>query len=314
MRILVTGGLGHIGSKLIRKYLEREEIELIRILDNISTQRYISLFDLPSDRKTKIEFVEGDITNGEIVKKAVKDIDIVIHLAAITDAISTLTNAQKTFKVNYGGTWNILWASINANVKRFLYASTTSVYGEAEGIVDENSPEKMYKPASPYAESKLEAEKLIQSVVKETGFPTIILRKGTIFGKSTGIRFHTAINKFCYLSAMGKPLEVWDSALNSKRPYLGLNDCINAYKFFETHGNPGEVYNVITDNFEMKEIIEIIKKYVPDVRIEIVKSPLLNQKPYHVSNEKVRRLGFEFRDDLQEHIKETINLFKAIRN
>lgn len=314
MKILVTGGLGHIGSKLIREYAKRDDIGLIRILDNLSTQRYVSLFDLPINEKIKLEFIEGNINDNKVVKNAMKDIDIVIHLAAITDAISTINNVQMTFKVNYGGTWNVLWAAINANVKKFLYASTTSVYGDAEEVVSEESPKEIYKPASPYAESKLEAEKLIQVVVKETGFPAIILRKGTIFGTSIGMRFHTAINKFCYLSAMNKPLTIWDSALNNKRPYLGLNDCINAYRFFEDNGKSGEVYNIVTKNFNMKEIIEIIKKYNPDVKIEITKSPLLNQKSYHVSNEKIKAIGFEFKDDLEEHIRETFNIFKTIKN
>ncbi len=312
MNILVTGGLGHIGSHLVREYTKRDDVNLIRIFDNLSTQRYISLFDLPKQEKMKLEFIEGDITNSVAVEKAMQNIDVVIHLAAITDAVSTLDNAQLTFKVNYGGTWIVLWAAINANVKRFLYASTTSVYGEAEGIVDENSSEEIYKPASPYAEAKRKTEKLIQQVAQEKNFPAIILRKGTIFGTSVGMRFHTAINKFCYLAAVAKPLVIWDSAFESKRPYLGLNDCARAYKFFETNGQAGEIYNIVTKNFEMKEIIEAIKDIVPDVKMQITKSPLLNQKPYHVANEKSKQLGFVYKDDLCQHVKQTIELFKGI--
>lgn len=314
MRILVTGGLGHIGSKLIREYAKRPDIELIRILDNFSTQRYCSLFNLPNETGKKYEFIEGDINHIESVRKAMKDIDIVIHLAALTDAPSTINNPNFTYRVNYEGTWNVLNAAISSNIKKFLFPSTTSVYGESEGIVDEDSDESIYSPASPYAESKLKTEKLIKEIVAETGFPAIILRKGTIFGTSIGIRFHTAINKFCYLAALGYPLTVWDSALDNKRPYLGLNDSINAYKFFENNGKSGEVYNVVTKNFEMREIINTIKSVVPDVKIEITKSPLLNQKPYHVSNEKIKRLGFEFKDDLKENIRETIELFKWVNN
>lgn len=309
MRILVTGGLGHIGSKLIREYIKKEDVELIRVLDNLSTQRYCSLFDLLSK---KCEFIEGDITNIELVKKSMKDIDVVVHLASITDAPSTINNSELTGKIIYNGTWNVLNSAIHADVKKFLHASTTSVYGEAEGLVDENYDN--YKPASPYAEAKRKTEILIQNVARETGFPAIILRKGTIFGTSVGMRFHTAINKFCYLATMGKPLSVWDSALNSKRPYLGLNDCINAYKFFENNGENGEIYNVLTKNFEMKEIIETIKKIVPNVKVEITKSPLLNQKSYNVSDEKIRKIGFVYGDDLEINMKETIELFKGIKN
>lgn len=311
MKILVTGGLGHIGSKLIIDYAKRDDVDSIRILDNLSTQRYCSLFNLPSK---KFEFIEGDIMDIELIKKSMKDIDVVIHLASITDAPSTINNSELTEKIIYNGTWNVLNAAIHANTRRFLYASTTSVYGEAEGIVDENVNEEIYKPASPYASTKRKAELLIQNISKETGFPAIVLRKGTIFGTSIGIRFHTAINKFCYLTAMNKPLTVWDSALNSKRPYLGLNDCINAYKFFEKNGKMGEIYNVVTKNFEMREIIDTIKKIVPDIKIEITKSPLLNQKPYHVSDEKIRKMGFVYEDSLEKSIRETIELFKGINN
>src|SRR3989344_5621847 len=290
MNILVTGGLGHIGSHLIREYAKRDDVQLIRIFDNISTQRYISLFDLPQKEKIKLEFIEGDITNSDSVEKAMRDIDVVVHLAAITD----------------GGTWNVLWAAINHKVKRFLYASTTSVYGEAEGIVDENASEEVYKPASPYALAKRKTEKLLQEISKETKFPIIVLRKGTIFGTSIGMRFHTAINKFCYLAAMNKPLTVWDSALDSKRPYLGLNDCVRAYEFLEKNGKSGEVYNIVTKNFEMKEIVETIKQLVPNLKVTITNSPILNQKPYHVSNQKIIDLGFEFHDNLSDNIKETI--------
>ncbi len=312
MNVLVTGALGHIGSKLIREYAKREEIEVIRILDNLSTERYCSLFNLPENKI--YQFIEGDVRNLNDVKSAVKDMDVVIHLAAMTNAPETLKNPELTHEINFIGTQNVLQEAIRANVKKFLFPSTTSVYGESEGLVSEDSPEEVYKPASPYAEAKLKAEKLIITTSKENGFNANVLRMGTIFGTSIGMRFHTAINKFCWLAAMRKPLTVWDSAINSKRPYLGLNDDIRAFEFMEKNGKPGELYNVLTKNFEMKEIIESIKKSVPDVKIEITKSPLLNQKPYEVANEKFKALGFEFKDDLDENVRETVKLFNAIRN
>ncbi|MBI2044045.1 NAD-dependent epimerase/dehydratase family protein [Candidatus Pacearchaeota archaeon] len=313
LKFLITGGLGHIGSKLIRDYAKREDIELIRIVDNFLVQRYCSLFDLPQT-KVKIEFIEADVRDIEKMREVMKEIDIVIHLASVTDAPSTINDPQLTQKVIYEGTWNVVNAAMQAKVKRFLYASTTSVYGEAEGIVDENSAEETYKPATPYAEWKRKTEKLLQKIYQDTGFPIIILRKGTIFGASIGMRFHTAVNKFCYLAAMNKPLTVWDSALNSKRPYLGLNDCVRAYQFLETNGQPGEIYNIITKNFGMGEIIDAVKAASKDVKIEITKSPLLNQKPYHVGDDKIRKLGFVPQDDLYRDIKETVDLFKAINN
>ncbi|MBS3086398.1 NAD-dependent epimerase/dehydratase family protein [Candidatus Pacearchaeota archaeon] len=311
LKFLVTGGLGHIGSKLIREYAKREDIELIRVLDNFLVQRYCSLFNLPKTH-VKYEFIEGDISNEEDLEKAMKDIDVVIHLASITDAPSTISKPQETERINLEGTRKTLDVAINSGVKKFLFPSSTSVYGEAQGIVDETFQD--FKPSTPYAETKLASERLLQEVGKGGKINAIVLRMGTIFGTSIGMRFHTAINKFCYLAALGKPLTVWDSALESKRPYLGLNDSIRAFEFIEKYGKSGEVYNVVTENYSMKDVIETIRKVVPDVKIEITKSPIINQKPYHASNEKVISLGFEFRDSLENEVRETIRLFSSIDN
>ncbi len=310
MNILVTGGLGHIGSKLIREYAKRPDIELIRILDNLSTQRYSSLFNLSNNKR--YEFIEEDI-NSPNLKKAMSDIDIVIHLAAITDAPSTINNPKETHKVNFIGTKNVLEASLKSDVKKFLYASTTSVYGEAEGLIDESYAQNKYKPSSPYAESKLKAENLVRKIAKENNFNANVLRKGTIFGTSIGMRFHTAVNKFCYLAINNKPLTVWENVLEQKRPYLGLYDAIKAYAFLEKKGKSGELYNVLTANFTLQEIINTIKKFIPELKIQMTKSPILNQKSYEVSDEKLRSLGFKPQDSLEGGIKATLDLFKAIK-
>src|SRR3989344_1398192 len=145
LKFLVTGGLGHVGSKLIREYAKRDDVDLIRIFDDLSSNRFPSFFDLPKTH-VKFEFIEGHINNINMVKEAMKGIDIVIHLASITDAPATINNPELAHKVIYEGTWNVVNAAMHARVKRFLYPSTTSVYGEAEGIVLEDSPEESYKP------------------------------------------------------------------------------------------------------------------------------------------------------------------------
>ena len=314
MNVLVTGGLGHIGSKLIREYSKRKEISLIRIMDNMLTQRYASLFNLPERKGLKYEFFEGDITEKKDLERGLQNIDVVIHLAAITDAPSTIGNRTETERVNFLGTKKIVEGAMKKNVKKFLFPSTTSVYGESEGLVDENSPDERYKPASPYAESKRKTELYLEKIGKEQGFNITVLRMGTIFGTSPGMRFHTAINKFCYLAALGKPLTVWDSALESKRPYLGLYDDIRAFAFLEKYGKAGEIYNVVTANYEMGEIIETIREFVPYTEIQITKSPLLNQKPYEVGSDKIRNLGFDFKDSLRGGIKATLDLLKGVKN
>lgn len=310
MNILVTGALGHIGSNLIREYANRKDVDTIRILDNISTQRYCSLFNL-STNKT-YQFIEGDINDKKCLKLALKDIDVVIHLAAITDAPSTIAKPKLTQKVNFKGTENVLKESIKADVKKFIFPSTTSVYGEAEGLVDENYTS--YTPSSPYAEAKLAAEGIVKNAFVENGFDTSVLRLGTIFGVSIGMRFHTAVNRFCYLAAMTKPLTVWENALDQKRPYIGLNDAIRAFEFIEKEGKPGELYNTLTENYTVRQIVDAIKLFKLETKIKITNSPILNQKSYFVSNKKITGIGFTFKDDLTKIIGETVKLFEAIKN
>ena len=311
LKFLVTGGLGHIGSKLIREYAKRSDIEMIRIFDNLSTQRYPSLFDLPKTH-VKFEFIEGDITDAGKVAEVVKGIDVVLHFAAITDAREAMKIPEETEKINFIGTKNVLDASINSGVKKFLFPSTTSVYGDAEGNVDENYLD--CHPEGPYAINKLKAEKLVLSSNGKNGIQTFVLRKGTIFGTSMGMRFHTAINKFAWLAALDKPLTVWDTAIDQKRPYLSLNDAIRAYEFVEKNGKPGELYNVLNKNYTVREVVETIKKIKNDVKVEIVKSPMSVATSFEVSCEKIKNLGFELKDNLENCIKETLKLFEAVKN
>ena len=313
LKFLITGGLGHVGSALIREYAHRKDIELIRILDNLSTERYCSLFNLPKTH-VKFEFIEGDINDKKLVKKIMKDIDIVIHLAAITNAPETIKNPKECKKVNFDGTKNVLNAAINDNVKKFIFPSSTSVYGEAEGVVDENNSMEDLKPSSPYADYKIKAEKIVQKANGRGGIQTFVLRKGTIYGRSIGMRFHTAVNKFIWLACMNKPLTLWDSAINSKRPYLGLNDAIRAYEFVEKYGKSGELYNVLTKNYTINEIVVAIKQHKPDLKVTITKSPLINQKSYEVNYNKFKGLGFEFKDDLLKFLGGEISWLGSINN
>lgn len=309
-RILVTGGLGHIGSKLIREYGRRTDVEMVRVLDNLSMQRYCSLFNLP--KNMGYEFVEGDINEDFVLRKSLEGIDTIVHLAAITDAPATLNRRDETFRVNLEGTRMIIQAAVEAGAQKFLFPSSTSVYGETEGLVDETFTG--HKPSTPYAESKLEAEKVVSAFGKTGKIDTRILRMGTIFGASIGMRMHTAVNKFSYLAALNRPVTIWRNAYEQKRPYLGINDDIRAFEFLEQNGRSGEVYNILTQNYTVKQVLEAIKRFVPDLKIEWVDSPIINQKSYEVSNRKMKDLGFEFRDDLEALIGETLALFKQIKN
>lgn len=308
MNICITGALGHIGSKLIRN-LSISSIDKVYLVDNFFTQRYSSLFDLPSG--INYCFYEMDILSDEI-EPIIEDSSVVIHLAAITGAESSFQNADLIDKVNKKGIEHI--AKLCAEYKRSLiFLSTTSVYGSQDDRVDENCKESDLNPQSPYADSKLYGERFLQSLAKEKEFPFIILRLGTIFGYSIGMRFHTAVNKFIWQASSGKDITVWKTALSQKRPYCGLNDCINTINYIINNKIfDCQIYNIVTTNLTVKDILDVIKRYIPDIKIKFVDSPIMNQLSYHVSNKKSLERGFTYCDSLDENIKETMQKLQNI--
>ena len=306
--LLITGALGHIGSRFIHG-LKSGEFDAVHMIDNLSAQRYSSLFNLPEG--VKFNFIEGDIYTADL-DKYFKGIDVVIHLAAITDATSSFDKMEEVEKVNFKGTEKVAMACIRNGCK-LIFPSTTSVYGVQKEIVDEECTVTDLKPQSPYAESKLKAEQLLQKLGKREGLKFAICRLGTIFGTSIGMRFHTAVNKFCWQAVMGQPITVWRTALHQKRPYLDLSDAIRAFYFIiENNIFTNEIYNILTTNTTVNEICEIIESIIPGVSIKFVDSRIMNQLSYTVSNQKFKNAGFEFTGDLRSGIFDTIKLFRGL--
>jgi len=200
MKILITGGLGHIGSSLIRSLHKINKIKNIYILDNLISQRYNSLFDLP---KYKFNFINEDLSKIKINK--LPKSDIVVHLAAKTDAAQSHNFESEFYLNNLAATKQII-KYCKKHKSLLIFASSTSVYGPQSKLVDENVSKKELKPQSPYAEVKLLEEKLIKSKLSNRKY--VILRLGTIYGFSKGIRFHTAVNKFCFQTSMNEPVTV----------------------------------------------------------------------------------------------------------
>ena len=146
----------------------------------------------------------------------------------------------------------------------------------------------MLKPQSPYAEIKLIEENLLKKNRKKLKY--ITLRLGTISGVSKGIRFHTAINKFCFNASLNEKINIYKTAYNQFRPYLSVKDAFKMFKFcIEKNLFDNETYNVLSGNFTVKQIIEMIKKYKKNVKIKFVNTAIMNQLSYHVSNRKLKK-------------------------
>lgn len=311
MKIVVTGALGHIGSALIRQLPFAFPDAGIVMIDNMMTQRYASLFDLPAIGR--YQFVEGDVRKIDLSSVFV-GADAVVHLAAITDAAGTFDRPAELEANNFDATAKVA-AACRETGARLINLSSTSVYGTQNTIVAEDCAPEELKPQSPYAETKLKEEDLIQSLTKRDGLRAIVFRFGTIFGASVGMRYHTAVNKFCWQAVMREPLSIWKSAYDQKRPYLDLADAISAIAFaIEEDLFDGRVYNVLTLNATVHDIVNCIRNFVPDLQLSFVNSPIMNQLSYEVSCSRFLDRGFTFNGNLQRGIGETVALLRAAQH
>jgi len=309
MKIVVTGALGHIGSRLIREIPWAFPEADIILLDNLSTHRYCSLFNLPTEGQYR--FVEADVLTADL-GRLLDGADVVIHLAAITNATDSFEMKEQVQCVNYLGTERVAKACARAG-SALIFISSTSVYGGQTDLVDEDCPITDLRPQNPYAESKLKAEQLLQALGRAEDLAFVVCRFGTIFGVSPGMRFHTAINRFCWQAVMGQAITVWRTALHQQRPYLDLADAVEALKFvLQRTLFDRRVYNIVTLNTSVSQIVETVSAYVPDVCVEYVDSPVMNQLSYRVMSNRIENLGFEFKGDLKRGIGDTIKLFKTL--
>jgi UDP-glucose 4-epimerase len=312
VNILVTGGAGYIGSRLLHTLASAAppRVGRIRVLDNMREEKFPSLMNLPEG--VDYEFVLGDIRNQEDVQAALgDDTDVVVHLAALCNATISFERRDATEEINYGGTANVVRAARrSASVKRFIYASTTSVYGPTAGVVDEDSP---CLPASPYAEFKLKGEQDVLGLSTDTGGrlrPTV-LRLATVYGYSPGLRVHTVVNIFAFRAAVGAPLEVFGSG-NQLRPFVHVSDVSRAIAFCVADDRTGDgVFNVIGENASVNQILALLDRHFPRLLVVHTDKEILNQISYEVDGGKLRRLGFSTLHTLEDGIGEYARLYSS---
>jgi nucleoside-diphosphate-sugar epimerase len=239
-------------------------------------------------------------------------IDYLLHLSALTDASGTLDKRDYLFNNNLESTKLVVKMCKEMGIS-LVFPSTTSVYGSQSELVDETCTELL--PQSPYAECKIQEEKVVLEAVSH-GLKAVVLRFGTIHGVSEGMRFHTAVNKFCFQVGTGQSITVWRTALDQKRPYLALSDASRAVSHVISNSLlTGEIYNVVTSNLTVREIITTIKEStIKKCEIDFVDSKIMNQLSYEVSNEKFHLTGFTFKGDLKKDISDTMKLFLGIQN
>ncbi len=285
-KVLVVGGAGYLGSVLCRKLLQAGY--KVRVLDLLLFGEE-PLVELKTD--PNFELIPGDLRDISTVTKALENIEAVIHLAAIVGDPASKNEPLHTIETNYLATLMLAQACKYHQINRFIFASTCSVYGQADGILDETSP---LNPVSLYARSKIESEKAILNLTDGNFSPTI-LRMSTLHGLSPRMRFDLVVNIFAMKAATENKITLFGG--DQWRPLLHVEDAAEAYiKCLRTpiEDVRGEVFNVGSEeqNVQIKKLGEMVKNLFPQTSLIISPKETIEGKDdprnYQVSFTKIQ--------------------------
>ena len=236
MKVLVTGGAGFIGKYLVKSLLEKKYS--VTIFDNFSNSTKNSIRFLV---KMGADVIEGDITKLQDLLNAIKDHEIVIHLAAKISVSESINNPTETFRINVNGTNNVLIACEKNGVKKLITASSAAVYGESSPDVKlmEESP---MKPISPYGESKVKMEQKIREFALKDNIDCTILRFFNIYGIGQSSEYAGVITKFIEKIRENKPIKIFGNGLQT-RDFVAIHDVINAIHNALSYNKSG-IFNI----------------------------------------------------------------------
>lgn len=249
---LITGGAGFIGSNIARRLLKLKQ--KVVVFDNLSTGKMSNLDGI----KNRIMFIKGDITDYRLLEKSLKNIDYVLHQAALRSVPFSVDHPSEANKVNVEGTLNVLLAAKKCRVKRVVYASSSSVYGDR--ITPLRKEEMATNPVSPYAVSKLAAEHYCRMFYHLYGLETVSLRYFNVFGpyQDPNSQYSAVIPIFIKAIAGGKSPIIHDDGKQS-RDFTYIDNVVSANILAcKARGAEGEYFNVATG--ERTSVIEIFNK------------------------------------------------------
>ncbi len=307
--VLVTGGAGYVGSVLVPKLLKNGY--RVKVLD-----LYIYGEDVLDEVKndSNLKQIKGDIRDAGLLENELKGVDAVIHLACISNDPSYELNPQLGKSINYDAFVSLVEIAKKVGVKRFIYASSSSVYGiKEEDNVTEDLP---LEPLTDYSKYKALCEDYLLKM-ESLGFTFLILRPATICGYSPRLRLDLSVNILTNLAVNKGKITVFGG--EQQRPNLHIEDMTDLY--IKTLEYPDEMINRKTfnagyHNMKMKEIAATVKKVVENKmgrkKLEIITTPTDDNRSYRVSSEKIKReLGFEAKRSVEMAVADLCDAFNA---
>jgi len=298
-KILITGGAGYIGSKLVTKLLDMNfKVTVIDVL-KFSSKSLNHLFN-----NKNFELINADVRNKKIMRNLIKKNEFIIPLAALVGAPLCEKNKKEAISVNLDSIKDLMKNVTRKN--KIIYLTTNSGYGvgEKNKYCDENSP---LNPISLYGRTKVEAEKIILKSQNSIGF-----RLATVFGYSYRMRTDLLVNNFVFNSLKDKKLEIFEP--HFRRNYIHVDDVVDGIIYSIKHFNKmkSNIYNLGLSSANLTKFMlaKKIQKQLKYLKIKIIKDQKdPDQRDYYVSNKKIERMGFKAKVKIEDGIGELINVF-----
>jgi len=305
--VLVIGGAGYIGSVLVRKLLDRGYS--VTVLDALlyGDESVRELYGHPG-----FELIHDDMRNVEAVVRAMQYADAVVHLGALVGDPACALDEKLTLEINLAATRMIAEVARGFGIQRFVFASTCSVYGASDQLLDERSA---LNPLSLYARTKIDSERVLLAL-NDDRFAPVILRFATVYGLSPRPRFDLVINLLAAQAVCEKRITIFGG--DQWRPFIHVDDAAEAIlKCLEAplHVVKGQIFNAGSDdqNYQITQLGNLIKELIPDVEV-IHQGEDADRRNYRVSFAKIRKyLGFSPRHTVADGILEIKSAIEAGR-
>jgi nucleoside-diphosphate-sugar epimerase len=302
--VVVPGGAGYVGAILVPKLLAAGHT--VTVLD-----LYMYGEDVlkPVENHPQLIQIKGDLRHPAVVEKALAGCDAVIHLACISNDPSFELNPQLGREVNYDCFRPFVQAAKKAGVKRFIYASSSSVYGIKEGV---NVTEELsLDPLTDYSKYKALCEEVLNEE-REPGFTTLILRPATVCGYSPRQRLDVIVNILCNHAVNTGKVRVFGGG--QLRPNIHIEDMTDLYcetLQYSDEKIDGKTYNAGFENHSVLELAEMVKRIVGHNTVELEMVPTDDNRSYHVSSEKIaRELGWRTKRTIEDAVRDMVQAFR----
>jgi nucleoside-diphosphate-sugar epimerase len=299
--ILVTGGAGYVGAVLVPKLLRNGY--LVKVLD-----LFIYGDEVLPDHEN-LTIIKGDIRNQEVLRQVIPGNDAIIHLACISNDPSYELNPDLGRSINYDAFMPLVDIAKQNKVRRFIYASSSSVYGiKAETEVTEDLP---LEPLTDYSKYKALCEAYLH-IMADDEFIVTTLRPSTVCGYSPRLRLDLTVNIFTNQAINNQKLTVFGG--KQKRPNLHIEDMTDAYLFFlkqPEENIQNKIYNVGYENYTVLQIAEMVREVI-DGSLPIEITPTSDNRSYHVSSQKIKdELGFQAKHTVEKAVLDLKQAFES---